>query len=344
MRMHAGLDTASTAPRRFATNRRIADIGLAVLACVALSLLPACSREPAPLPAAPAAAFASVPQHVLIAADRGQDVEWRLVDAVAGSSSPLGSAPADAELWALDDGPGDFYFAAGNDVWRGNWRSGVSAPQRLASRPASTGPVHAAWIDTGDGALHALEMREPTPAEAKGMKAEPPDARPYWAVLWRLDQGAWSMVARRATSWGSDGSLGPGVFDDLRRERGRSARALDDAASCVRLCDRDAPAPVGVDPAEAQEWRAWPDSDASLVFGVAMGDSWHPVGPVLARDGQGQLRVLLAGGGEALRLQRRQGLLLVSRATLPAAAVVIDLASGAQRTLDSSATSPAWVD
>lgn len=322
--------------------------------CAGALLLAACSRDPAPLPqAAPAPAStaasapspAANPQRVLIAAPQAQGVEWRLVDAGSGGSRSLGAAASDVELWALDDSRGDFYFASATAIWRGNWRQQsqpVQPPQRLASQPALEGALYAAWVDAGSGGLQAIEMREPKPAEAKRMKADPPDARPYWALLWTLGKDGWTVLEKRSTSWGADGSVGPAVFDDKRKEQGRSARTLDDAASCVKLCDDSVPAPAGVDPGEAQEWRTLPGT--GLLFGVALGDAWHPLGPVLASAADGRTRVLHSGGAEPLRLQWRHNRLLLSAATLPTEASVVDGQSDQRRALGTSATPPAWVD
>lgn len=327
---------------------------LGLLAALLLGLLQACSPESAQPAAAsaPAASAAAAPgPQLLLALSQADGVDWQRVDGASGQVHSLGRSPAAVELWALDDASGDFYFAAEQAVFRGNWRGAGRAPQRLGPLPPAPGRLVAAWLDAGSGTLRAIEMREPTRAEARRMTAEPPDAQPYWAVLWAHSAQGWAETDKRATSWGSDGSLGPAVLDDKRQLRGRSARALDDAAGCAaQLCDHEAPAPAGVAPAAADEWRSLELPGTRLVFGVALGDSWHPVGPLLALSDAAPPRLLLQGSAEALRLQPHQGRLLVSpqqpqtAASGAVPARVIDLASGKSLLLGPAATLPVWVD
>ena len=316
----------------------------AIALFAAMLALSGCSREAAP-PAASTSATAppaSVPARtaqVLIAAPRPDGAEWLLVDPNSGEARSLGTSPPRAELLALDDSAGDFYYRTGDVLWRDNWRAIERAAVRVAAAPPVTGTLHALWVDAGDGRLRALEMREPTAFEVKGMRAEPPDARPYWALLWVYRDGEWTLQERRPTSWAADGTVGPAVFDDLHKERGRSARSIDDASSCVRLCDESTELPPGVDPGQAEEWRALTYHGGRMVFGVLLGDTWHPVGPVVSQG-----RMVAPGAGESLRLQLRDDRLLVAPAALPTVAVVIELATGSRRELPTSATPPAWVD
>ncbi len=201
--------------------------------------------------------------------------------------------------------------------------------------------MYAAWLDAASGQLQVLEMREATPAERKRIKLQPPDSSPYVAVLWTLTEGRWRIREARDTSWGSDGSLGPAVFDDLRRERGRSARRADDDASCVRLCDQTATAPAGMQANDAEEWRVLPGSNGQIVFGVALGDGWHVVGPV---GSTATGKILHAASANELRLHWHQARLLVAPVRLPAVATVYDFASGARQMLPLSNTAPVWVD
>lgn len=322
---------------------------VALLALLSIGI--GCTRdEPAP-PAASRSAAASAaarpapaPALLLLAAADPSGTAWFADDAHGGAARAVGRSAGPATLWAVDDPQGMFYARSGDGLWRGTWRPPEAPMQRVAGLPGAVGELHAAWIDAATGGVRALEMRPATAAEARTMSREPPDARPYWAVLWALQDGVWTSVERRATSWGVDGSVGPAIFDDLRRERGRSARSADDAASCVALCDDTVEAPAGIDPGPAEEWRSLPGSAGRVVFGVALGERWHPVGPVvLLQPGQAPLRVA-AAQVQGLRLQRRGDWLLVTPAELPATPRLVDLRDGRTRDLRETVTQPVWVD
>lgn len=334
-------------PHRFGRLRGSVS-GVALLAALLLGL--GCTRDeptpaaaPKPVAASAPARAAPAPALLLASADAG-GTAWFVEDAAGGPGRAVGKSAGAASLWALDDPQGAFYARSGDGVWRGAWRVPDAPMQRMAGLPGTIGEVQAAWIDASTGGLRALEMRQPTAGEARSMSREPPDARPYWALLWRLQDGAWKTLERRATSWGVDGSVGPAIFDDLRRERGRSARGADDAASCVALCDDTVEAPAGIDPGPAEEWRSLPGSAGRVVFGVALGDRWHPVGPVvLLQPGQGP-RSVAAAQAQGLRLQRHGDWLLVTSAELPAKPRLVDLRDGSTRDLRETVTQPVWVD
>lgn len=319
---------------------------LMVAVCiVTLPWLASCSREqPTGSKRAAALPSARPAARLLTARVQPDGVEWLLQDAGGGLPQSLGLAAADAVLWALDDSRGDFYYVAGDAVWRDSWRNTTEPAARVAGIPAFSGIVHAVWIDLESGELTLLEMRQPTSAEALNMNPEPPDARPFWALLWRLHEGRWSTLHRRATSWGSEGAVGPSVFADLRHERGRSVRSVQDSASCPRVCNEPAATPTGVDISNAEEWRELPGSGGNLIFGVALGDTWHVTGPLIMHRAGYPPRALAPGSSDALLLDQRDGHLLVSQTLLPAVAVVINLSSGARRELESSACTPVWVE
>lgn len=281
---------------------------------------------------------------LLLAYAGAEQSVWLAQNADGSPPRTLGTTPGAATLWALDDTQGVFYARSEDALWQGSWRGAEGSPQRVSGLPPAAGAVHAAWVDAGTGALRALEMLPATAVEARDMLREPPDARPYWAVLWELQAGIWRILERRPTSWGVDGSVGPTIFRDLWRERGRSARAIEEGASCVTLCDESVEAPLGVDAGSAEEWRALPGTEGRVVFGVALGEVWHPVGPVLLRlPGQGA-RVVAAGNDQGLHLQRHGDWLLVTPAELPSAPRLIDLRDGSARDLRETLVQPAWVD
>jgi hypothetical protein len=280
-----------------------------------------------------------------LASFEGGKTIWKLADAGgAASEHVVGTVHAKAELWALDDERGQFYLRAGDGVWRGSWRGADEPLQRLGGLPAAKGALHAAWIDARSGDLRALEMRKPSAAEARRMKTEPPDARPYWAVLWGMKGAGWVELMQRATSWGADGSVGPAVLDDQRHQRGRSARSLADTASCATLCDETAPLPKGIEAPDAEEWRALPGTAGRVQFGVALGDRWHVVGPVVLQQPGAAARVVVPTQGQALHLQLRNRRLLVSGDESAKATWVIDLDTAQVLTLAATPTLPVWVD
>lgn len=319
---------------------------LLVLSCIPL-ILAACSRPDTPVVAATGsrtpAPSPSGPQ-VLIAEPRGAEAAWQRVDPVTGQATALGVSSTPVELWALDDDRGEFYFRSGQAVWRDSWRSSDATATRVAALPPLTGLLHAAWVDANDGGLRVLEMREPPPAEAQRMHPEPPDARPYLALVWAWRDGAWVQVAQRPTAWGADGAIGPAVADDLRHERGRSARRADQSAACEALCEDEAAAPMGVASDTTEDWRVLPGSGERVRFGVALGDTWQPVGPVTLDDGGGQARMLWPADPAGLRLHLDGHRLMVAPTGLPAAAAVIDLDTSTQRLLPTSLTPPVWVE
>jgi hypothetical protein len=317
---------------------------------LALLLAAACSREPAEAPAvavapAPAATAGSAPA-VLLARVQADAITWLLVQA-DGTARPLGHSSRDTELLAVDDAAGRFVYRDGARLWQQSWRA-PAPPQPLAERPPLTGALHAAWLDRDSGLLHVLEMREPTPAERRAMKPEPPDAEPVWAVLWRHTDGRWQAVERRATAWGGAGAA---VFDDLRHERGRSARTVASAASCEStLCDDVAPADLvrrlGERAGQAEEWRRVAVPGGWLLFGVGLGETWHPTGPFLyvPADGAGPVPVAVTAADEALHLQPKGARLLVSPAAPPGPAHLVQLPHGPVIPLGEVATMPAWID
>lgn len=319
---------------------------LLALFCIPL-FLASCSRPDTPaVTAAASSATASSPPaaQVLLAEPRGADAAWQRIDPATGQATALGTSPAPVELWALDDDRGEFYFRSGPAVWRDSWRSPDAAATRVAALPPLSGLLHAAWIDAADGGLRVLEMREPEPAEARRMRPEPPDARPYLALVWAWRDGSWVQVARRPTSWGADGAVGPAVADDLRHERGRSARRVDDSAACAMLCEDEAAAPAGVASDTTEDWRVLPGSGGRVRFGVALGDAWQPVGPVTLDDGGGPARMLWPADPAGLRLHLDGHRLMVAPTGLPAAASVVDLGTNTQRSLPASLTPPVWVE
>lgn len=330
----------------------------AVLAMMALAA--ACSRpgdtdapatsatasSAAAPPTAQASAASAPPAALLMAVPEGDAVHWRRVDAASGQVAALGQARAPVELLALDDTTGEFYFSAEGGLWRDSWRQPAQAAVRLAGLPSLRGVLHAVWVDAADGALRAIEMREATATEQRGMKLEPPDAQPYWAVLWMLQDGTWVQREKRATAWGVDGSVGPAVLDPLRHERGRSARRVDDAASCISLCDEDADTPPGVASDVAEEWRQLPHSGGRLRFGVALADRWQPVGPVVWLAPGGAARMATPAQPEGLRLllNSRWALVWPQAAGTPAqATTLVNLETGTATLLPASVTLPAWV-
>lgn len=325
-----------------------------------MALAAACSRQgetdtsaggsvasPAATPPAVQAPPASAPPAALLmAVPEGDAVHWRRVDAASRQAAALGQAKAPVELLALDDTTGEFYFSAEGGLWRDSWRQTAEPAVRLAGLPPLRGVLYAVWVDAADGALRAIEMREATASERRGMKVDPPDAQPYWAVLWMLQGGAWVQREQQATAWGVDGSVGPAVLDPLRRERGRSARQLDDAASCISLCDDDADAPAGVASDVAEEWRQMPHSGGRLRFGVALADRWQPVGPVVWLAPGGTARMATPALPEGLRLQANGRWALVwpqATGTPAQASTLVDLDNGNTTALPASVTLPAWV-
>jgi hypothetical protein len=316
---------------------------------LAMLLVAACSRPAEPpavaAVATPPAAAGSAPA-VLLAHVEADATAWLLVQA-DGASRPLGRSGRDSELLAIDDPAGRFVYRDGARLWQQSWRA-PAPPQLLAERPPLTGALHAAWLDRASGLLHVLEMREPTAAERRAMKADPPDAKPVWAVLWRHADGRWQAVERRATAWGGAGAA---VFDDLRHERGRSARTVANAASCEStLCDDVAPADLlgrlGAHSGQAEEWRRVPVPGGWLLFGVGLGETWHPTGPFLfvPADGAGPVSVAVAPADEALHLQPKGARLLVSPAAPPGPAHLVQLPHGPVIPLGEAATTPAWID
>ena len=330
----------------------------AVLAVIALAA--ACSRQgdadapaasataasAAAPPAAQASAASAPPAALLMAVPEGDAVHWRRVDAASGQAVALGQARAPVELLALDDTTGEFYFSAEGGLWRDSWRQPAQPAVRLAGLPPLRGVLHAVWVDAADGALRAIEMREATATEQRGMKVEPPDAQPYWAVMWRLQGAAWVQHEQRATAWGVDGSVGPAVLDPLRHERGRSARRVDDAASCISLCDEDTDTPPGIAADVAEEWRQLPHSGGRLRFGVALADRWQPVGPVVWLAPGVAAKMATPAQPEGLRLLHNGRWTLVwpqAAGALVQATTLVNLETGTATPLPASVTLPAWV-
>lgn len=325
---------------------RTLSCALPVLLCIPL-ILAACTRPDAPAVAAAASAPPALPAagpQVLLAEPRGADAAWQRIDPATGQATALGVSSAPVELWALDDDRGEFYFRSSQAVWRDSWRSSDAPATQVAPLPPLAGLLHAAWVDATDGGLRVLEMREPPPAEARRMHPEPPDARPYLALVWAWRDGAWVQVAQRPTAWGADGAVGPAVADDLRHERGRSARRVDESAACATLCDHEAAAPAGVASDTTEDWRVLPGSGGRVRFGVALGDTWQPVGPVTLDDAGGAARMLWPADPAGLRLHLDGHRLMVAPTGLPAAASVIDLGTNTQRSLPASLTPPVWVE
>lgn len=285
------------------------------------------------------------PTKVLTGVSQSEGIDWLLIDPATGAAEPLGHSAPGGELLVVDDAPGEYYFRDEAFIWKDSWRVPAAVAQKIAPWPPISGITHAVWLDEQAGAPRLLEMREPTAAETNGMSAEPPDARPYWAVLWGFDDGAWREIERRATSWGADGTLGPAAMDDLRRERGRSARAIDDAASCAgNLCSESPPGPPeGFKGQAPEDWRVAVVTGGRLWLGVALGDKWHPVGPLLLEKPRATPQVLPASTGAPLRLQVQGAQLLVSPETPPGAVYVIDLTTASRRDLTDTGTLPAWV-
>lgn len=289
---------------------------------------------------AAACAGAGPSRQWLLAVAQGGEAEWQLVDAAGGAPRRLARVAADAEAWAADPAAQLLVYAAGDAVWRLSWARDGAAAERLGPRPAQR--PYAAWLDAASGEPRRLVLREPAAREARGMAVQPPDARPYWAELWALRRGTWVRLARRATAWGVDGSLGPAVFEDRWQERGRSARRVDDLAGCASLCDEDAAAPAGA--AEAEGWRRLPGPGPAVLFGVALGERWQPVGPVVVPGGDGRPRALHPAGPAPLRLWRQGAHLVLWSATLPTEVVDIDLATGHREALGRSLTAPLPID
>lgn len=315
----------------------------AVLA--AALLLCACSRDPATPATAPAPATRPL---LLLAVVQEGATQWLWLDPADGSRHPLGSSAADSELLAVDDEAGEFIYRSGDTLVRSSWRARAGAATSLGALPPIDGRLVALWIDRDSRTPMAIEMREPSAGAPAQWQPEPPDARPVWAVLWRWQDGRWQQRERRASAWGAAGAAGAGVLDDLRFERGRSRRTIDDAASCASaLCDDEPEAALtagwaGADDAP-DEWRRLPLAGGQLLFGVGFGETWHPVGPLRFVPAGQPARLLPVDAGMALRLQPRDAWLLVSPELPPGPAWLFELPSGRRVPLGTVVTTPAWV-
>lgn len=320
------------------TMRRLVPAFAGVAAAV---LLCACSRDPATPTQAPR------PLLLLAVVHEGGS-QWLLLDPADGARHLLGSSSADSELLAVDDEAGEFIYRSGDSLVRDSWRARGGAATPLGALPPIGARVHALWIDRDSRTLTAIEMREPSGDESAQLRPEPPDARPVWAVLWRFQDGRWQQRERRASAWGVAGAAGAGVLDDLRAERGRSRRTIDDAASCASaLCDDEPEAALtaglaGADD-EPDEWRRLPLAGGQLLFGVGFGETWHPVGPLRFVPAGQVARPLPVDAGMALRLQPREAWLLVSPELPPGPAWLFELPSSRRVPLGTVVTTPAWV-
>lgn len=285
---------------------------------------------------------------IVYAARVGAQFEWRVVEAATGQQTTIATTAREPTGLFADDTTHALTYREGDELWQIDWTA-PGRPRVLGRVPGVPGQLVAFWTDANNGRLRALEMRMRAREEIQG-PIEPPDGTPYYTIIHELDANAWRELRRIDTTWDADGTPGYHVADEERRERGWSALSVLEASSCrSSLCDDEPSAElrarIGAIPADAQpdEWRrlALPEVKRDLVFGVAFGDTYHPIPPLfLVADGA-SIR-LAANRDEPLRIAPQGRYLLVTSEAEGANPEVIDAETG-KVTFTGSGTSAMWL-
>jgi hypothetical protein len=308
---------------------------------------PACGGASAP--DSNSGAASSTTSSIVYAAASGTQFEWRVVEAASGQHMTIATTGAAPTGLFVDDTTHALTYREGDELWQVDWTT-PSRPRSLGRVPAVPGQLVAFWTDVNSGRLRALEMRVRPPEEVRG-PIEPPDGIPYYAIIHELDSNAWRELRRIDTTWEADGTPGYHVADDERRERGSSALSVLEASTCrSSLCDEEPDAElrarIGTIPADTQadEWRwlSLPEVKRDLVFGVAFGDTYHPVPPLFLLAADRTSIRLAANRNEPLRIAQRGRYLLVTSEAEGANPEVIDAETG-KVTFTGSGTSAMWL-
>ena len=279
----------------------------------------------------------------------GTQFEWRVVQAATGQHTTIATIAGEPTGLFADDTTHALTYREGDELWQIDWTT-PGQPRSLGRVPAVPGQLVAFWTDVNSGHLRALEMRVRPSEEVRGA-IEPPDGTPYYTIIHELDSNAWRELRRIETTWEAEGTPGYHVADEERRERGWSALSVLEASTCrSQLCDDEPTAElrarIGAIPADAQadEWRwlSLPEVKRDLVFGVAFGDTYHPVPPLYLLAGDRTSIRLAANRNEPLRIAQRGRYLLITSEAEGANPEVIDAETG-KVTFTASGTSAMWL-
>ena len=302
---------------------------------------------------------------------RGTGTDWVFWNANKNLASTFHELPESPRLVFWEPQRKAVLFVVRDTIYRADPSEAPAKPSRIANVPGQHGTIRALWRDRNSRRLRVIAMEKVEPAnvlmEPAGPRYRlrdgtviPGKAEPDWgtpfvcSVLELRDDGAWKLIAQRATKDEAGDTPGISVVDDLRNELGASNLRLLESYTCASgQCRNEVPAKL-VSRAGAEAARTLTEDDVSLwklgrgkpaiLFGTVMGDQLHMTPPVLLISAQGAILARVAvNNRQQLGLGVDRDLLLVADEATGDKPLVIDLRTGKTRFTAPDGSSATWL-